>query len=196
MSRLALLLALALPAAAYASGDAPFCVYSPTGFASCFYYSIDSCRSAAAALGGMCAPNNQGPAAPTSSATQAQARPQTSVLEMMRSIQAAADAGRQRALEQQEFEARMAVLRAQQEQAQAEAAAAQQAQASQDEGQAFWDAMGNAAERVAAQEQAARANDGDQGTRSLYRCPRSDGTAVMTYQPEPGCIFLGTVGGP
>jgi hypothetical protein len=42
---------------AFATG-APFCVFS-SGPPQCFYYDVNSCRSAAASLNGMCAPNNQ-----------------------------------------------------------------------------------------------------------------------------------------
>lgn len=49
------LLLLAQPAVA--TGDAPFCIYSGAAPAQCFYYSVDSCQSAARTLGGMCSPN-------------------------------------------------------------------------------------------------------------------------------------------
>lgn len=171
---------------ALASGDGPFCVYSSGGLASCFYYTIDSCRMAAKSLNGMCAPNNttQIQQAPQPQHRQP-ATPQPSIMGMMQSIQVQGDAGRQRGMEQREFEARMALMRAQQEQAQAEAAAAAQRTQSEGDGVALWDAVGQAAQNAAAPGQASTAG------RSLFRCPRGDGTAVITYVPEPGCIFLG-----
>lgn len=50
------LLALAPPA--LATGTAPLCVYS-SGTPQCFYYSVDSCQSAARTLGGTCSPNTE-----------------------------------------------------------------------------------------------------------------------------------------
>ena len=48
------LLAITIPA--QATGNAPFCVFR-TGLQQCFYYSVESCQSAARTLGGMCSPN-------------------------------------------------------------------------------------------------------------------------------------------
>ena len=122
MRRFFIAAALLTTAAPSMAGDAPFCVYS-YGPPQCFYYSVDTCRSAARASNGMCAPNNQ----PQQSQTQFQQpppaqiqqyRPQTSITDLMKHMQDAGDAGRREGMERREFEARMALIRAQTEAAQ------------------------------------------------------------------------------
>ena len=58
-SKLGGLVLLLASAPAFALGNGTFCVYSNSGLAQCYYYSIDACQMAQRSLGGMCAPNNQ-----------------------------------------------------------------------------------------------------------------------------------------
>lgn len=87
------LLLLAGPGAAQGVRSAPFCLVSNTGQASCYYYTLDSCRSAQASLGGMCAaaaPETPPPPRPASRwQMPAQALPDTAS-----SMQRAYDLGR------------------------------------------------------------------------------------------------------
>jgi hypothetical protein len=106
---------------------------------------------------------------------------QQSVLGAMQYIQQQGEEGRRRGMEQQEFEAQMAVLRAQQDAAQASQQAVETQQMAVAEGVAAWGA-------VAEDAQAANTASGQ----AIYRCERSDGTAIYTSAPEPGCIYLGT----
>lgn len=73
--RLILGIAALLPVSAFANGTAPFCVYS-SGDPQCYYYTTQSCQSAARSLNGMCGPNTQ------QQPSQAQPVQQTSVMDI------------------------------------------------------------------------------------------------------------------
>jgi hypothetical protein len=142
-------------AAAHAEGK--FCVVTNYG-QNCYYYDANQCRAAAYQQGGMCVLN-----------PDQQVAPQTSISTIMDNISRAGEEGRRRGMEQREFEARMALLKAQTE-AMQQATAQQQAMTQQP--------MTEAQVRQPV------------GT-PLYRCANEDGSLFYTATPVAGCVFLG-----
>lgn len=101
----------AAPHAAQAQSQAPFCLVSNTGHPSCFYYSLDACRSAQGSLGGMCTANIQ-----AQQQTISQPMPAPQALQhpdIAGSYMRGAQAGQEMRIREQEHRARMATLEAQ-----------------------------------------------------------------------------------
>lgn len=182
MKALALLVPLLAPVAANASGSAPFCVYS-SGPPQCFYYSHQSCLSAAKTFNGMCAPNNnpqQGQAPQQPQLQGIQPLPQLNngnspgIYEMMRQntldAAAARDAAIKRRREQEEHEARMALLRSQ-------TAAVEQQSAGQANAMT-WEDVAKSAEAHADKRYV------------IYSCSLNGQTTLSTI-PKIGCIVHG-----
>lgn len=182
MKVLAFLAPLLAPVSANGSGSAPFCVYS-SGPPQCFYYSYESCLSAAKTFNGMCAPNNspqQGQAPQQPQLQVIQPLPQSSagnspgIYEMMRQntldAAAARDAGIKRRQEQEEHEARMALLRSQ-------TTAVEQQSAGQANAMT-WEDVAKSAEAHAGKRYV------------IYSCS-FNGQTTLTTIPKIGCVVHG-----
>lgn len=156
----ALALGLLFSPAAVAQVQAPFCLVSNSGFASCFYYSIDACRQAASSMGGMCSANIQ---PPSPSPYQQPVQPvQIQTPDIAGSFQRGQALGAEQRRFQQEHEAKMRLMDAQTQ-------AAQQPR--------FW------------QQPASTPEPATQGEyyRAIYRCGDSP---EYTPVPAPGCVVV------
>lgn len=99
------------PTTAHAQTQAPFCLVSNSGYPSCFYYSLDACRSAQGSLGGMCTANIQ-----AQQGIQAQPILTQQTLQhpdIAGSYMRGAQAGQEMRIREQEHRARMEMIEAQ-----------------------------------------------------------------------------------
>lgn len=162
-----LVLGILLAPVAGAQVQAPFCHVSNTGFASCFYWSLDACRQATASLGGMCSANAQSP--PRAQQRQYAQPTQIQMPDIAGSFQRGQAFGAEQRRLKEEHEAKMRLI-----EAQTQAIQSQQQQR-------FWQQP---------QQPAAEAQETPtQGEyyRAIYKCGDSP---TYTPIPAPGCVVI------
>lgn len=169
MKTLIALVAISAAGPVVAQVQAPFCLVSNNGHASCFYYSLDACRQASSSMGGMCAANVQQPIQ-----TIAQPTYQAPIQQQMVNIAEAGQRGYEHGLRmrqaREEHEARMRLMEAQTNAVQTQS-----------------DSAGAESWSTAAQMGAAAL--APVNGKVLYRCG-IEGIATYTTQPSPGCVVI------